>query len=202
MGLSVSSTRSFWKDCTFIEYLAHLRDTAVDDIIKKRCVADDPLADAEHSSTQDIGCYSKTPKHKLYNDAQVPQIIEIVYPAFTAHDGTREPLRSLKVISTPRKGGVVRMELSCENLRLMAVAVQVCDYKRADDDGSQERIAIDEPNVRWARRSDGAMQLSCSYRSGNGKWKTHSKVVVNVNGDDELSIQMLRQAAAESSKGL
>ena len=119
------------------------------------------MADSQQASPQKS---NHLPRPQQFETAKVPQVIEITYPAFTASDGTRVPSHKLRVISTPRKGGAVTMELTAENMQLIAMTVgpaaedDVADGDNGelhDDDGDNPdtHFNISEPNVRWAKRS-------------------------------------------------
>jgi hypothetical protein len=206
VGFDVKQARSWWPEGSFIQIITQLRDDAVDELIHNHFVDDDPMADSQQASPQKV---NHLPRPQLFETAKVEQVIEITYPAFTASDGARVPSHMLRVISTPRKGGAVTMELTAENMQLIAMTVgPAAEDDVADGDGDEPNVRTDgdepdthfiinEPNVRWAKRSaDSAWVMSCSYRAGTGKWKTHSKVP-NFEDDDELNDNIMRQTAAK-----
>ena len=142
-------------------------------------------------------------RQKLYTDANVPEIIEILHPPFTARDGTRFPATPIKVISTYKKKVSPTVELTAENLTFFSVAAHHCNFvcppatAGNDDDKDDFDYQIDEPNVHWTKRGNNQWRLAVSVRQSNGKWTTQYKSVPLLDEAREHNDEIIRRQAKE-----
>ena len=198
LGFPATTSAKHYGNSTFMEYIGHLRDEKVNQIIKEYLQEDDPQADVTDESV-DVGSKQR---HKLFVAANVPEVLEVVYPAFTAKDGSRLPDTIMKVISTPQKRVTPTVEISPVLWSFLSVAAHNCDFVPPTIDPDEEEeddldYRLDEPNVRWSKRH-GAWQLASSYRIANGKWATQYKKVHLVPDDrDEVNNQIIARQAKE-----
>lgn len=72
--------------------------------------------DAESNSA--LAMESRT---RLFNQAHVPQCIDIVYPRFVADDREYTP-RTICVVTTPTKGTKLHIEFTADNIHMTAHA--------------------------------------------------------------------------------
>ena len=204
LGFPMTDSRTkYFGNNQFLDYLAHLRDEKVDELIKTWAIEDDPMGEHGHGNDEITG-----PRCKQFAEANVPEIIEIVHPGFTTNDGTRFPEHHMKVISTPSRNINITVEMTSQNLDFMAVAAHYCEHTARKgsegdgDDDDEDDTAINEPNVHWAKVKSATggheWKLSCCFRLECGKWKTHYKKVHTIKGAAPgVNDQILASAAKE-----
>ena len=119
VGMDMSQ-RSPWGNNRFLAHLAHLRDARVDQLIHEARLADDPLAARDTAELEVEAC--KVGRMKQLKKYNIPTIVAIKYPSFITTNGARVEETVVNVISTPKRGAVVTMELTDENIEWMAMA--------------------------------------------------------------------------------
>ena len=92
----------------FFQYVVFLRDAAVDDMIVAQVRSNDPLSGAAEI---EVPIRSRS---KLFEKANVPEVIKVKSPEITTADGTRVPEFSLEATSTPRRTCNVTAKFSTE----------------------------------------------------------------------------------------
>ena len=110
-----------WAGNVFLNQLQKLRDDCVDEAIMERLKDEDPLADSASTSLKMRGRY------QLYQEVGMPQLIELTWPSFTTNCGDRIDEHKFLVISTPKRGMAVSMELLPENLQWCKLAIAQCE---------------------------------------------------------------------------
>ena len=127
LGIQIGE-RNPWEGNHFLMQLANIRDSAVDSLIHRARMDDDPCGDADDNDSP-LDVQFKKGRMKLFEASNVPASIEIVYPGFTTAEGMRIPDTTLNVISTPKRGTTVTMEATDRNLDFILTAAQNCDHE-------------------------------------------------------------------------
>ena len=192
LGLNVNH-RSPMGNNDFFQQLAKLRDAVVDDFINKHYADDDPAADSQSQGSGALTPLHK-PRQQLYFEANVPEIVEITYLEVIGEGGVKTPKTTLKVLSTPRRGGCVCVELTSENLEFMANAFHNHETEKHANDDDDDEEPIDEPNVKRRYLSNGSVALMCNWQSSDGKWHVHSKCPPR-NPDGTHNYEMFAECA-------
>ena len=172
----------------FFEHLQVLRDTITDQMIMAFMFADDPCADA--AAAEPAHVVPSTGRAKLFQQAAIPPLLTLTHPPFTIGegDGARDvAAHDFTVVSSPRRGVNLSIELTPENLDWLADIsyvkwTDVPEKTDATDDVALPPLTMD--NVKWSRRP-GKHYLTCRYRASDGLWKRHTQLV-NVVADPEL----------------
>lgn len=175
-----------------IHYLVHLRNEAVDKLIIDKLVADDPMGDRSLMKIEG-------PRQIAFAQAEIPERIDIVCKAFTTPDGKRHAPFVATTIASPRRGSMLHLRLDDANLNWLLAAASASEQfeipeaernnKREDNDLPN----IDQPNVKWRRRSDGAPMLCCSYIDADGVSQNHMKAIPKSTGSttfEELAMDV------------
>jgi hypothetical protein len=191
MGMNVAIPNPWpWKKTGCFQELAKKRDAAVDALIMAHIQQNDPMADQSIAPT--------IPKNraKAYADANVPQTIAIVWPAFVTADGARWQEHNVFVVTTPRRGVKVNMHLTEANLQWLMAAIP-----SFGDDGSDAKAGCDphvvdliQPACKWRKCGAGRTPvIQCTYRKEDGVWKTHT-MTPRMFDDPELTLRSVREA--------
>ncbi len=104
LGLDVH-LRSPWANNSFIDDISSMRNEVVDDAILEHERATDPHADTVSDTVVEH-------RPSRFQAANVPQIVEVKWSAFTSNAGDRWPETAVRVLSTPRRDGVLTIEFS------------------------------------------------------------------------------------------
>lgn len=174
MGLDMEK-RHPWSGCKVLTELVRLRDEAVTRMISDYMMAGDEKADTV------AGPPAVAQRSRHFTSANLPDIIQIAFPAFAMLVGTH-PTHTMQVISTPIKGSNLRMELSERNLDFLANATRW--YKETHADSRLDLPELEEPAAKWRRRGCRSAAISCSYREESGKWQHHIETPKKQKGVD------------------
>ena len=181
-----------WAGNVFLNQLQKLRDDCVDEAIMERLKDEDPLADSASTSLKMRGRY------QLYQEVGMPQLIELTWPSFITNCGDRIDEHKFLVISTPKRGMAVSMELLPENLQWCKLAIAQCEgevgVKRPILDEFDLPL-LQQPNCKWRRRGD-RVAITCRYRTKEGTWHTHSATPTEIS-DYEMFCTIVRDAEAK-----
>ena len=183
LGLDLHKRAPF-EDTTLMQHIAKLRNELVDEMIQKKRVTDDPLADGVNAPV----CVKD--RAKAFVAACLPQVIEIRIAGFTNAAGDRIPEKRLKVYSTPRRDGVLTVELSEDTLAwfVQAVALEwnvngAPWVKTASPQSEDDLPELLNPSVcKFKRRGDiSTWAITCWFRTSNGDFKQFTKTLGNVD---------------------
>ncbi len=102
------SERATLSDFTLIGRMEKVRDDRIEELIREKRIADDPISDAASMRV--------LPSRGRENmAAHVPEVNEITMPTFIDSGGEVVQPYATKVASAPRRGSTLKMELSIEN---------------------------------------------------------------------------------------
>jgi hypothetical protein len=189
MGMNVSIPNPF-KTAFCFQELAKKRDAAVDALIMAHIHQNDPMAD------ESIATLVPKNRAKAYADANVPQTLAIVWPAFVTADGARWQEHSVFVVTTPRRGVKVTMHLTEPNLEWLMAAIPSFADDGSDAKASGDPHVVDllQPACKW--RKLGAARtpvIQCTYMKADGVWKSHT-ITPRLYDDAELTLRSVREA--------
>lgn len=163
-GLDVNQ-RAPWELNRFIDDMIAKRNDAVDSFITDSMKEADPSADC--TSFDIVG-----QRPAKFQDAEVPQIISVTWPGFTANNGERWPATDVKLLSTPRRDAVLTIELSNHVLAWLLAVVPTCETakrRKQTHDDVHSMPKLSPPNVRWIKKG-GHWRIACSYKDESGKY--------------------------------
>ena len=175
-----------WGDNGFLQHLKSMRNATVDNIIANHTVANDPRGqvtiEAAQKDMDDMKMSLPTKEwNKVRTDkffmACVPEVVNVVYPAFVSKNGKRMAEQPLSVISTPDEFADVKIKFSEDVFDWMAYAAPSCQHEfkpmreaiAANEEDQDTRPKITEPHVRYAYRdSSKGYRIYMRYRSASG----------------------------------
>jgi hypothetical protein len=182
----VMKDRAPMRSTTLLEHLCKMRDEAVDCYIMEYQATDDPHADASATESRKVPSRGR---EKAFDTAKVPEVLRITTPPFTCNDGSRVEARELNVISTPKRGVSVSVELVESTLEWLTKAIHVtweCK-KRAREAPDMPRI--EEP-LRWRKRGN-SYSIVCDYFDASERaWKSHQETIKSIVDADAFTAMM------------
>ena len=165
------------KECTLFGYLERARDDAVDALIRSYKQASDPMGEDIDVETGPI----TTKRATWFEDASVPEVIEISLPYFIANDGERVNARTMFVITTPKRGVLINIEATAANLEWCskAIAIDWDSQRRSKQTHTYEGLPTLEYNhVIKYRRIGDRLCVQCKYAKKDGTVTVHKRTVV------------------------
>lgn len=192
IGLDVGTPNMF-RDVELFRYLVELRDDQVDDMIGKKLMEDDPMG-------QKAATRITRGREKAFNDAAIPQIVEITVPPFKSVDGVDVPQEVIKVQSTARRGHALCFEITDSSMEFCAHAVRV-SWEKKRKRVSVNQYTYDLPKLptglKYRRRGD-ALSICCKYCNAEGEWKTHQETVAakRIDTEDHMNVLIVPVVAS------
>ena len=202
LGMNMSE-RSPLAKCSIFSYMAEARDAKVDELIFAAKVSKDPMAEA---SASDQAAASRMPSRGravAFEEAEVPDTISIKMGAVVTPDGQRVEEHTLRVVTTPKRGASVTMEVTAENFEWLRMAAQV-DWdivarpeKRSIDELDDTTLPERQPPLKYQKTPTGKLNIICNYFQ-DGAWKKHQKVLgVNINSDNSSLEAIVRSCESD-----
>lgn len=196
------SERSPLSKCAVFSYMAEVRDAKVDEIIFTTKVDKDPMGNASSSGQAPTRMPSRG-RALAFENAKVPNTISIKMAAFVTPDGQRVEEHTLRVVTTPKRGANVTMEVTAENFEWLMLAVQV-DWeieakpeKRPIDEVDEDTLPELQAPLKYEKAPCGKVKIFCRYRH-QGVWKKHQKALsVNIKSDNSTLEAIVRTCEAE-----
>ncbi len=180
LGMNMSD-RSPLARCSVLPHMAKVRDAKVDEIIFAAQVDNDPMADA---SSSDLAAANRLPgkgRSRAFDDAQVPQTIPITMKAFVTPEGQRVDEHTCRVVTTPKRGANVMMEVIPENFEWLVLAAHVdwdiepkTKKRRQLQDGDENTLPELQQPLKYLKTAGGQIKICCYYRQ-QGVWKKHQR---------------------------
>ena len=190
MGRDVNA-RFPWENNGFFVHLQGLRDDLVDGMIIKYLNDADSMRDIAITSLP-----SRPSRAVLFSEAKIPEIITVESPAFTLVNGERYAARTLKVISTPRRGFKVTVALDTSFLDWCIAASWQFDgtaaKRQRKADLPDDLPKLTEP---CKYRLTPKLAVQCKYRTEQGTWKWHMQTP-GTPSDDAVQTSLIREAEA------
>ena len=201
LGMNMSD-RSPLAKCSIFAHIADIRDAKVDELLFAAKANKDPMADAT-SSDQAASCRMPSRgRATAFEQAAIPGTIEIKVGGFVTPEGQRVEEHTLHVVTTPKRGASVTMEITAENFEWLLAAAQV-DWdtavkpdKRSDELDESTLPHLEQP-LKYQKTQNGKLQICCNYRK-QGVWRKHQKVVnVSINSDNSSLEAIVRTCESE-----
>lgn len=165
------------KDCTLFGYLENARDDAVDALIRSYKHRADPMGEDIDVEAGPI----TTKRATWFEDASIPPVIEITLPYFIANDGERVDARQMSVITTPKRGVLINIEATAENLEWCrkAIALDWHSPRRHTHTHNYEGFPLlEHSHVIKYRRIGDRLCVTCKYAKKDGSVTFHKRTVV------------------------
>ena len=179
LGLDLNCCNPFAKTGLFIE-IAKMRDEAVDNMILEHEKSNDPMNDGD--ATCSVPVRGRPAKVMAAN---VPQSIQLTYPAIIADNGERIDAYNVHVLTTPRRGSAVTLKLTESVLDWIVKAIPAVAIPTA---GKRTRIGESElppSKHKWRCRANQSPQLYCRFYSQEQKrWMTKAVAVLRPQSDE------------------
>ena len=195
IGLDTLS-RAPCKEVTAHNYLQHLRNRKVDELICNKLA--DPMADP---SIEKARLISKD-RQKMFAAAMLPQIVDIDVAAFVTGDGKRIEATTIPVITTPSKVPSAAIECTPRVLEWLANACEI-NWQVADPDlfdeistptkrsakSVAEEFQLPELNspFKYLVSPGGKLGIFVPYKKEGGKWGRHQKKIDDLLTDSAES---------------
>jgi hypothetical protein len=147
---------------------------------------------------------------KDFQDATIPEVIQITYPGFTTASRKRDPAQVLNTVATPKRGTPLRLELNEEIYDWLVLAATNCDYKHTSPKTRaqkavalvDDRPTIDEPNVMWWFRSVGHLLTLCVWWYDGEKIDWNTKIATASTEADVYRIAVYLQICLKTTTSL
>ena len=181
--MALLGLRSGCKEPTILDYAIRLRNKLVDRKILQKSMEDaDPLAECE-------GYASRKSRRIMVDD--IDHVLELAIPQLGD-----TPAYSMKVLSSSRKQDNLSMELTTDNLNYLMTVNQsdiISEIAQPIQDKVEVEVPIEERNVKY---NHGRRFAYVRYRTADGVWKQHSKVIARID-NEEIWLMFLKAACQE-----
>ena len=196
-------TRSPWGTSTFPNKLASIRDKAIDVFIAEAMLRADPETDETLEDIQ--GRISTTGRLKIYNEIEMPDILEIELQEFVTPEGEMVPTTTIAMLTTPKKNSAAAIELTEENLRILWLAYKSWpETKPSPSEQSADGDAVDDCHldshvVKWHKRKRYRPSLCVRWRDADGLWRRRFETPASTD-DPELQQQLVQDTVTRLEK--
>ncbi len=191
IGLDTLS-RAPCKDVTAYNYLQHLRNRKVDELITNKLA--DPMADP---AIERVRLCKDRPK--MFVAAELPQIVDVTVPAFVTSDGKRIEATTIPVITTPSKVPSVAIECTPRTLEWLAHACEInwqsvdpSLFHEAQSPAKRSAKAVAEemqlPELanpfKYMISPGGKLGIYVTCRKEDGRWARRQKKIEDLLSDN------------------